>query len=47
MIILAITAVIVQFAIPSYQMHIQKAKQLETQTHAIQEEINASLETPR
>jgi Tfp pilus assembly protein PilE len=39
MIILAITALLVQLAIPSYQVHIKKTKNLEAQVQDMEEEI--------
>jgi Tfp pilus assembly protein FimT len=47
MIILAITAMIVQFAVPSYQSHIKKAKQLETEVDELQESLKSFLETQK
>ena len=47
MIILAITALIVQFAIPSYQVYIVKARALEQETLKMEEAIRAYPETQK
>jgi Tfp pilus assembly protein PilE len=47
MIILAITAMIVQFAIPSYQVHIEKARNLQKQTEQMEETLKSFRENQK